>query len=91
MYEIETVNSWKKHGKKIRPIQNTPRKLQQPGDRDHLETVRENPRPTRSPVLARFHRSRVCGNWPRTALAISNNVECYTHTDTHRRTDRVIK
>ena len=30
-----------KHGKKIRPTQNTPRNPQQPGDRDHLETVRD--------------------------------------------------
>ena len=43
MYEFENANSWKKHGKKIRPTQNTPRQPQQPGDRDHLETARENP------------------------------------------------
>ena len=71
----------KKHGK-IRPTQNTPRNPQQPGDRDYLETAREETRPTRSPTLARFHRSQVCGNRPRTALAISKNDECYTHKHT---------
>ena len=45
--------------------QNTPRNSQQPGDRDHLETARDETRPTRYPILARFHRSRVCGNRPR--------------------------
>ena len=44
------------HGKreKIRPTENTPRKPQQPGDRDHLETVCDETRPTRSPTLAGF-------------------------------------
>ena len=65
----------KQNRKKIRPTQNTPRKPQQPGDRDHLEKARDETRPTRSPVLARFHRSRVCGNRPRTALAISASRE----------------
>ena len=37
----------KKHGKKIRPTQNTPRNPQQPGDRDHLETACDETRPTR--------------------------------------------
>ena len=68
-----------KRGKKIRPVRNTSLNPQQPGDRDHLETARETPRSTREPTLARFHRSRVCGNRPRTALAISENDECYTH------------
>ena len=45
--EFENANSWKKHGKKIRPTQNTPRKPQQPGDRDQLETARVETRPTR--------------------------------------------
>ena len=40
-------------------------------------------------ILARFHRFRVCGNRPRTALAISKNDECYTQTG--GRTDRLIK
>ena len=35
----------KKH-EKIRPTQNTPRKPQQPGDRDQLETARDETRPT---------------------------------------------
>ena len=37
--------------------------------------------------LARFHKSRVCGNRPRTALAISKNDECYTHA--HTPTDKL--
>ena len=36
-------------------------------------------------------RSRVCGNRPRTALAISKNDECYTYTDRHRQTYILIK
>ena len=69
----------KRKNEKICPTENTPRNPQQPSDRDHLDTAREKPRPTRSPILARFDRSRVCGNRPRTALAISKNDECYTH------------
>ena len=38
-------------------------------------------------MLARFHRSRVCGNRPRTALAISKNDECCTYARTDK-TDR---
>ena len=36
-----------KHGKKIRPTQNTPRNSQPPGDRDQLETARGETRSTR--------------------------------------------
>ena len=79
--EIENANSWKAR-KKIRPTQNTPRNSQPPGDRDQIETARGKTRSTRYPILARFHRSRVCENRPRTAFAISKNDECYTHTDT---------
>ena len=75
--------------KKSRTTQNTPRNPQQPGDRDRLKTARDETRPTRLPILACFHRSRVCGNRPGTALAISKNHECYTYTDGHRRTDRL--
>ena len=32
---------------KIRPAQNTPRNPQQPGDRDHFETARDETRPNR--------------------------------------------
>ena len=71
--------SGKKHGKRIRPTQNTPRNPQQPGDRVQLETACEETRPKRYLILSRFHRSRVCGNRPRTALAISKNYERYTH------------
>ena len=35
----------KKKIEKIRPTQNTPRNLQQPGDRDHLETACNETRP----------------------------------------------
>ena len=78
-----------KKGKKIHPTQNTARNPQQPGDRVQLETACEEPRYTREPILSRFHRSRVCGNRPRSALAISKNDKCYTYTD--RRTDRLMK
>ena len=74
---------------KIRPTQNTPRNPQPPGHRDQLETARDETRPTRQPILATFHRFRVCENRPRPALAISKNDECYTHTDRH--TDILIK
>ena len=51
---------------KIRPTQNTPRNPQPPGHRDQLETARDETRPTRQPILARFlHISRVCRNQPR--------------------------
>ena len=36
----------KKKIEKKRPNQNTPRNPQQPGDRDHLETARDETRPT---------------------------------------------
>ena len=76
----------KKEKKKIRPTQNTPRNPQQPGDRDHLETAIDETRPTRLPILARFHRFRVCGNRLRTALAISKNRRML-HTLTDTQTD----
>ena len=74
--------------KKSRSTENTPRNPYQPSDRDHLETDREETRPTRCPILARFYRYRVCGNRSRTALAISKNDECYTQTDRHTHTYR---
>ena len=64
------------------PHPNTPLNPQQPGDSNHLETACDDTRPTRSPTLARFHRSLLCGIRPRTALAISKNDECNTYTDT---------
>ena len=70
----------KKTEKQSRLTENTPRKPQQPGDRDQLETACDETRPTRSPTLARFHGSRVCGNRPRTALANIENDECHTYT-----------
>ena len=64
------------------------RNPQQPGDPDHLETARDETRPTRLPILPRFHRYRVRGNRPRTAVAISKNDEFnVTHTNTHIPTD----
>ena len=45
--EFENANSRKKHGKKIRPTQNTPRKPQPPADRVQLETACEETRHTR--------------------------------------------
>ena len=47
-----------KKTKIIRPTQNTPRNPQPPGDREKLETARDETRPF-------VHRSRVCGNQPR--------------------------
>ena len=89
------VRSKKKKHEKIRPTQNTPRKPQQLGDRDHLDTARDETRPTRQLILARFHKSRVCGNRPRTALTIRKNDECYayiqTDSQTDIQTDRLIK
>ena len=67
--------SRKKKREKIRPTESTPRKPQPPGDHDRLETACDETRPKRSPTLARFLRSRVCGNRPRTALTISKNDE----------------
>ena len=43
--EFENANPWK--ARKNPPHPNTPLNPRQPGDRDHLETARENPRPTR--------------------------------------------
>ena len=73
---------------KSRGTQNTPRNLQQPGDRDHLETACDETRSTRYPTFARFHGPRVYGNRPRKALAISKKHECYTDRHTERQTDR---
>ena len=56
-------------------------KSQKPGDRDHLETACDETRPTRPPILVRFHRARVCGNRPRAALAKSKKHESHTQTD----------
>ena len=46
----------KRHWKKICPTQNTPRNPQQPENRVQLETWCEGTRPTRYPILSRFHR-----------------------------------
>ena len=41
--------------------------------------------------LARFHRSRIRGNRPRTALTISKNHECYTYTGkADRQTNKIM-
>ena len=68
------VHSKKKNKQKetkSRRTQNTPRSPQQPGDRDHLETARDETRPTGQPVLPHFSKSRVSGNRTRPPLAIS--------------------
>ena len=73
-------NRRKRKQYKIHPAPNTPRYPQQPGDRDHLETAGDETHPTRQPIHARFHRSRVCGNRPRTTLAIAygkNGLGCF--------------
>ena len=46
---------------------------------------RAKKRPTRSPTLVRFHRCRVCGNRPRTAVAISKN-KLFNVTHTYQQT-----
>ena len=75
-----------KKTRKNRPAQNTPRNPQQHGDRVQLETACEQTRPTRSLILSRFYRSRVCANRPSKALAISKDDKYCTYTD--RQTDR---
>ena len=76
----------KKTGKKTKPrrTQNTPRNPLQPGQRDHLETTCDETRPTRSPILARFHRSRACVNRPRTLAQSVIKTTNVTHTQTHK-------
>ena len=44
---FEEKNRKKQEQIKIHPAQNTPRYPQQPGDRDHLETERDETHPTR--------------------------------------------
>ena len=80
----EKKSGKKKNTKKSRRTRKTPRNPQQPGDRDHLETARDETPPTRLPILSRFRRSRVYGNRPRTALAISKKHDCYAYTHTDR-------
>ena len=80
----------KKKQTKKHPTQNTPQNLQHPGDRDELETACKETRPTHSPILSHFHRSQVCENRPRTALAISKNDKCYTHLQTHIQTNEIM-
>ena len=58
-------------GKMFHPTENTPRNRHQTSDRDHSETDRDETSPAHLSMLARFHRSRVCRNRPRTALAIA--------------------
>ena len=66
---------------------NTTRNTQQPVDRDHLEMTRDETRPMRWPILARFDRFRVSRNRSRTALAISRNDESFTYTLKETHTD----
>ena len=67
---------------------NPPRNPQHPGDRDHLATAFHETHPTREPILARFHRPRVGGNRPRTALAIIKTTNV-TRTHTETQTDNL--
>ena len=90
-FEEKKKSKNKKHKKK-RPTQNTPRNPQQPGDRGHLCTARDETPPTRLPILARFHRSRFVEI---VLVQLSQSVKTtnVTHTliDTQtedRRTDR---
>ena len=93
---VRSKKTKRKINTKSRRTQSTPRNPQQPGDRDHLETACDETRPTRSPILACFRRSRVCGNQPHSALVISKTTNVtltHRHTDRHtdRETDRLIK
>ena len=65
----------------IPPHPNTPVSPQQLGNRGHLFTACDDRRPTREPILARFHRFRGYGNRPRTALAMSEDHEGFIYTD----------
>ena len=76
----------KTKSRNIRPTQNTPRNPQQPADRDHLETARDETRPTHYPILARFHRYRLCGNGLAQLSQSVKHNECYTYTDRHTQT-----
>ena len=49
----------RKHAKKPTPFKTQHENPQQPGDRDHHETARDETRPTRLIAQARFHISRV--------------------------------
>ena len=75
-----------KNTKKKRPTQNTPRNPQQPGDRGHLCTARDETPPTRLPILARFHRSRFVEI---VLVQLSQSVKTtnVTHTLTDTQTD----
>ena len=58
-------------------------KPQHPGDRDHLETSYDETSYPPEPKLARFCRSRLCRNRPRTALVVNSNAK-KTKTDTQQ-------
>ena len=78
-----------KHGKKIRPTQNTPPKPQQPGDRLPLETVCEETRHTRQPILSRFH---IDPGFVKIVLVqFSQSVKTTNVTHTLTDTDRLIQ
>ena len=73
-------NKSQKKNETIRPTQNTPRNSQQPGDRDHLETARDETRSTRLPTLARSDRFRLVEIG---VVQLSQSVKTtnVTHTD----------
>ena len=74
------------HGKheKICPPSST-RNPQHPGDRDHLETTRDETRPTCYPILARFHRSFVEIGLVQLSQSVKRRM---LHIQTDRQTDR---
>ena len=49
VHEFENKCKLMKNTKNSLPTENTPRNQRQPGDRDHLETTRDETRPTRYP------------------------------------------
>ena len=53
---FEDEKNEKVKNRKKTPTENTQRKPYQPSDRDHPETAPEKKHPSRSPILARFHR-----------------------------------
>ena len=81
------INQKDKH--EIPPHPNTPVSPQQLGNGGSMYSACDGTRPTREPILPRFHRFRGYGNRARTALAISEDHEGFTCTD--RRTDRLAK
>ena len=79
----------KKRSKIPNPAALKPRNQQQPDDCDHHETACDETRSMRQPITVSFHGSRVRGNRPRAAFAISENHETYAYRHTDKRTDKL--